>query len=134
MIDKRLLIVFIVVVLLAGAFVIYSYLTPDIQIAVGTQSGENYIGQPLIAWGTKYNLPLPAKDKEHIIEFGEKTLEVTENLQQNYVKPIQVKASVEIVDGQTIVAYSGTVTEKDGKTEPYEEQLIFDYIITQSIH
>lgn len=137
---KRVLISVAAIVVLIGAFFTYSYFTPVINISIGKPvdpNAESYTQHVMIGGSTKYNLPMPEKTKARMKEFAEATHAVVLELHENYDQrqPMQIKAAVEVTGGQTIVTYSGFITdEKSGKPVLYNKELVFDYVLTKDIN
>lgn len=132
---KKILIFIGAVILLAGAFLVYCYFTPMIMIGVSrpASNAESYVCSPMLVLSEKLGLPLPPKKRAQIIEFAEKTDAMNREFYETYIRPVRIDAAVEVVNAQTIVTYSGTVTEKNGRTVPYEKQLVFDFVLTKDI-
>ena len=117
-------------------FIAYCWLTPVITVSVGRSSNpetESYINCPMVSYSEKLGIPMPSFIKERIVDFTESNTDVFMSLHDNYNQPIRVDSKVELTDKQTIVTYKGTVTDSDGIEQPYEKQLVFDYIITKDI-
>lgn len=60
------------IVILACAFVVYSYYTPDIRITIGAPTGanaESYLQQAMVGVSTQFGLPLPRSIQSDIREF-----------------------------------------------------------------
>ncbi|NLA77251.1 MAG: hypothetical protein GX851_05410 [Clostridiales bacterium] len=67
------------------------------------------------------------KNKEAYTEFFEKYQS------GEYIDPINIHASIEVKDGQTIFTYYGTVTLASGETQEYNRQFTVDYVFTKDI-
>lgn len=122
--------------LLLGGFILYSYLTPDIRIAVSKQAGSNaesYVQMPMISESTKFGLPLPKKTMAQMKVFWQKNDAAISKIHEAYIMPIRINTTVEATGRQTVVTYSGTVTDKSGKPMEYCEQLVFDFVLTEKI-
>jgi 3-methyladenine DNA glycosylase AlkC len=96
-------------------------------------TGSSYTELVSVADTYKSERFLPKSFTKNLNEFGKKNQEVFLEYTEQYKKPMNVHAKIEIKNGQTVVTYYGTVTAKDGQTEEYNKQLVFDFILTKKI-
>ena len=120
--------------ILACGFLLYSYLTPVIRFAISKRTDPNagsYAQMVTVGCSTKLGLPVPPNVQKNLAAFGAANAEALAALRERYTSPMQINASVEVVDRQTIVTYSGTATDKNNGMVPYEKVLRFDFVLTE---
>lgn len=133
---KKAIAFFVVaIVILACAFVVYSYYTPDVRITIGKPADANvegYLQQVMVGVSTKLGLPLPRRTQADIREFALANEAVVRRLTHSDPTPMQVSVTVEVVDGQTVVHYSGTASTPAGDIVKIDERLVFDFVLTHA--
>ena len=124
------------IVILACAFVVYGYYTPDVRIVIGKPtdaSAESYLQQVVVGVSTKFGLPLPRRIQADIREFAMANETVVRQLMQGYSMPMRISATVDVVGGQTIVLYAGTATTAEGDPVRLDERLVFDFVLAHEL-
>ncbi len=131
---KKLLISLISAVFIcAVAYIVIITACWDLEICISkpaSYSGSYH--EPIIIAGGNF---ATTTAKEYASDFSKKNgdffLDFYEKHKDDEYK---IDTFVDFQDGKTIVTYKGTITDSEtGKTTPYEEQLVFDYIFTRTV-
>ncbi|HZK21733.1 MAG TPA: hypothetical protein VFC76_05590 [Oscillospiraceae bacterium] len=126
-------VVAVIIVLGTSLYFYYRPYVAFISMKPSDPIGSSYTELVSVADTYKSERFLPKSFTKNLNEFGKKNQEVFLEYTEQYKKPMNVHAKIEIKNGQTVVTYYGTVTAKDGQTEEYNKQLVFDFILTKKI-
>ncbi len=103
---------------------------------------EINITAPVDASTDKYaeSLIIFLGEKEHSDEVYAGTTEIMDRFYQNQAEfiptlgePFHIEVEVRFEDGKTIISNIGTYTDENGNTQDYEDELIFDFIVTEKV-
>lgn len=61
------------------------------------------------------------------------TNEVTEWIYTDFVPPIHVTSKIEIVDGKTVITYSGTAVSIDGEATDIYREITLDFVVSKNL-
>ncbi len=134
MVNKKtyLAIALIVSLIALVGFAFYSYLTPDISINImkpADSNSESYYEQVSVSVSEKFGLPLPKNTSNNLNDWTLQTSAVMQEI-ASLEKPFEIKTTVEIIDGKTIVLFEGI----HAGNEDYYRQLEFDFVLTEEIY
>lgn len=135
--KNKLLIAIPAVVIILAALIIFFLYTPDISIAVSKPADpqtKSYVCTPMLAVSARFGLPLPSGIKKQITEFTERTNAAAQEIRDNCGKPMKTNASVKLDGGMTVVTYYGTTSGENGAEVPYDNKLVFDFVLTKDIN
>lgn len=122
------------VLLLASAFVVYSYYTPNISIAISKPAEENadrYFEFPIVSVSEKMGLPLPESVKKNLRTWNEETSKAMQEISA-MSEPYNIKTEVRVTDKKTTVIFDGEKRE-NGESKEYYKELNFDFVLTEDI-
>ncbi len=121
------------VVVVIGIFVFFNSTKSELEINIGAPVDANtdqYSESLIIALGTKeYSDEVYAQTTEILDRFYENQAEVFPTLG----KPYHIEVKVRFEDGKTIISNIGTYTDENGNTQNYEDELVFDFIVTEKV-
>ncbi|MBR0534766.1 MAG: hypothetical protein IIX14_00145 [Clostridia bacterium] len=132
---KKLLISLIAAILICAISIpIIITVLWDLEICIATpvDSKGQYIEQFTIVGG------MHATDRanQNSLDFMQKCHDFNMKFHEEHKDDkYEIHVSVDFEDGKTIVTYAGEITDSQtGKTSPYEEKLVFDYIFTRKVN
>ncbi len=123
----------LVVVVAVGIFVFFNSNTSELEINITA---------PVDANTDKYaeSLMIFLGEKEHSAEVYAGTTEIMDRFYANQAEvfptlgePYHIEVEVRFEDGKTIISNIGTYTDEDGITQDYEDELVFDFIVTEKV-
>ena len=86
---------------------------------------DNFCELPVLTYGTRFNMPLPKKDKDIIISFNEQRQEIYDDIINNYDSPRHIKVEVTVNKDSTVFLFTGTATQ-GGETIKYNSGFTID--------
>ncbi len=131
--KKKIIIAIVVVVVLISSVAIYFTTKSDFVIGIGKpvdSSTPMYVEHIMLSYGKEPS----EKQEEQLTEMYNKIDVVQKEISTEFVAPTHIEVEVEFEDGKTIITYSGKATEKSTNKEiDYNEELVFDFILTKEI-
>lgn len=129
---KVIAIFLVVAMVLIGAYNLLLPKLADISISVlkGSSTSGKYFEGVMLIYGF-----VPHRYKDEMDDFSTtcgdfRVAFMEEHKDDDY----NIKADVKIENKQTIVTYTGTITDGEtGIEEPFEKKFIFDYVFTEDV-
>lgn len=135
---KRWLYVIIGVIILVGCICgtreLYYYYKPNVIISYRIQEAEDlYFSLPSYAIESKSLFGYSADYDEEMRAWWEATNEMEVWLHTGFEKPIHVISDIEIVDGKTVITYTGTAALPNGEQVNIDESVSLDFVVSGKV-
>lgn len=117
-----------------GTRELYYYYNPNVIISYRVQEAEDlYFSLPSYAIESKSLFGYSARFDEEMRVWWETTNEMEVWLHTDFVKPIHVTSDIKIEDGRTIITYTGTAALSNGEMVNIDEQMSFDFVVSDKV-
>lgn len=127
---KIIIVITIIVICLGGYYLWCSY-HPFISVRIGDGGGgpKLKVQIPTVVYAGMYGVEPASSIKENLIDFQDRANAILEDVLDNY-QTSDIKLTIKVLDGQTILKYEGTATNLSGEMIDYKKEVICDYVLS----